>query len=84
MLSRPANFSDYCIGAIDRLLKEGAAGAPKMLSIGLHLRFIGRPARIGGLEAVLEHIANRPEIWVARRRDIAEHWLTVAGAGAGA
>ncbi|WP_211882369.1 polysaccharide deacetylase family protein [Plastoroseomonas hellenica] len=75
------DFSDYCIGAIERLLKEGAAGSPKMLSIGLHLRFIGRPARIGGLEAILEHIANRPEIWVARRRDIAEHWLTVAGAG---
>ena len=68
------DFSRYCIGAIEWLLKEGAR-APKMLSIGLHLRIIGRPGRMAGLAAVLEHVARCPGIWVARRRDIAAHWL---------
>jgi hypothetical protein len=45
-----------------------------MLSIGLHLRIIGRPARIGGLEAVLAHIAAQPGVWIAPRRDIARVW----------
>jgi peptidoglycan/xylan/chitin deacetylase (PgdA/CDA1 family) len=68
------DFARYCIGAIDWLLREEA---PRMLSIGLHLRIIGRPGRMAGLEAVLAHVARRPEIWVARRRDIATHWLGV-------
>jgi allantoinase len=65
------DFSRYCIAAIDELLREGA----RMLSIGLHLRIIGRPARIGGLRAVLRHATATPGIWIARRRDIATHWL---------
>jgi allantoinase len=68
------DFSRYCIAAIDWLLREGR-DAPRMLSIGLHLRIIGRPARMRGLEAVLEHVAKTPGIWAARRRDIATHWL---------
>ncbi|WP_223880808.1 polysaccharide deacetylase family protein [Roseococcus microcysteis] len=71
------DFSRYCIGAVDWLLAEGAR-APKMLSIGLHLRIIGRPGRMAGLEAVLAHVARTPGIWVARRRDIAAHWLARA------
>jgi peptidoglycan/xylan/chitin deacetylase (PgdA/CDA1 family) len=67
------DFSRYCIAAIDWLLAEGG---PKMLSIGLHLRIIGRPARMAGLNAVLRHVAGRPDVWVARRCDIARHWLT--------
>lgn len=70
------DFSRYCVGAIDWLLREGAR-APKMLSIGLHLRIIGRPARMPGLWAVLEHAARAPGVWVARRRDIARHWLSL-------
>jgi peptidoglycan/xylan/chitin deacetylase (PgdA/CDA1 family) len=68
------DFSRYCISAIDWLLQEGAR-RPRMLSIGLHLRIIGRPARMPGLAAVLDHVARSPGIWVARRRDIATHWL---------
>jgi peptidoglycan/xylan/chitin deacetylase (PgdA/CDA1 family) len=68
------DFSRYCIGAIGWLLRERQ---PRMLSIGLHLRIIGRPARMPGLEAILEHVARTPGIWVARRRDIAAHWLKV-------
>jgi len=70
------DFSRYCIGAIDWLLREAATGGPRMLSIGLHLRIIGRPARMAGLEQVLAHVARQQGIWVARRRDIATHWLT--------
>ncbi len=70
------DFSRYCLGAVDWLLREGGAGAPKMLSIGLHLRIIGRPARMAGLRAVLERAASTPRVWVARRRDIARHWLS--------
>jgi peptidoglycan/xylan/chitin deacetylase (PgdA/CDA1 family) len=72
------DFARYCIAAIDWLLREGAE-APRMLSIGLHLRIIGRPARMAGLEAVLAHAARLPGVWVARRRDIAAHWLRETG-----
>lgn len=66
------DFSRYCIGAMEWLLAEGR---PAMLSIGLHLRIIARPGRMAGLEAVLRHAAATPGIWVARRRDIARHWM---------
>jgi peptidoglycan/xylan/chitin deacetylase (PgdA/CDA1 family) len=72
------DFSRYCIAAFDRLYEEGAA-APRMLSIGLHLRTIGRPARIGGLIAFLRHVARHRGVWVARRVDIARHWRRVLG-----
>ncbi len=73
------DFARYCIDAFDRLYEEGA-GAPRMLSIGLHLRIIGRPGRIAGLERVLAHAASRPGTWFARRDAIARHWLEQAGA----
>lgn len=76
------DFGRYCVSAVEWLLREGRT-APKMLSIGLHLRIIGRPARMRGLEMVLEHLAETPGLWVARRRDIARHWLEVAGVEAG-
>jgi peptidoglycan/xylan/chitin deacetylase (PgdA/CDA1 family) len=46
-----------------------------MLSVGLHLRMIGRPGRIGALDRILRYIADKGEAWVARRVDIAHHWL---------
>ena len=76
------DFGRYCTAAADWLLREGRT-APKMLSIGLHLRIIGRPARMRGLEMVLEHLARTPGVWIARRRDIARHWLALAGAERG-
>lgn len=72
------DFADYVIGAFDRLYAEGAEAA-RMLSIGLHLRIIGRPARIGGLEAVLNHIADHDDVWIATRRDIAACWAAEHG-----
>jgi len=67
------DFARYCMAAFDRLYAEGA-NAPRMLSIGLHLRIIGRPARIGGLERLLEYMASREGVWFASRRQIAEAW----------
>ncbi len=72
------DFARYCIGAFDRLLAEGGT-EPRMLSIGLHLRIIGRPARIGGLERLLDHMAATPGVWFARRDAIAHHWRAGLG-----
>jgi peptidoglycan/xylan/chitin deacetylase (PgdA/CDA1 family) len=72
--SGAADFAAYVIEAFDWLHREGAH-APKMLSVGLHLRMIGRPGRIGALDRILRHIADRGGTWVARRVDIAQHWL---------
>jgi peptidoglycan/xylan/chitin deacetylase (PgdA/CDA1 family) len=68
-----SDFSNYVIGAFDRLYAEGA-GAVRIMSIGLHLRLIGRPGRIKGLEDVLAHITGKPDVWIAPRREIAAHW----------
>ena len=67
------DFARYCIAAFDVLLRESQT-APRMLSIGLHLRIIGRPARISGLERVLDHVAAHSDVWVARRDQIAHAW----------
>jgi hypothetical protein len=45
------------------------------MSIGLHLRIIGRPGRVGVLDRILQHITNRGDAWIARRGDIANHRL---------
>lgn len=70
---RGNDFADYCIEAFDRLHAEGAH-APRMMSVGLHLRMIGRPGRIGGLETFLAHAAGKPGVWFARRDAIAHAW----------
>ncbi|MEM6487950.1 MAG: polysaccharide deacetylase family protein, partial [Pseudomonadota bacterium] len=72
------DFARYCIAAFDRLWEEGWDAA-RMMSIGLHLRTIGRPARIGGLEALLAHIQRRGSVWFASRRQIAECWRAARG-----
>ncbi|WP_043879189.1 polysaccharide deacetylase family protein [Azorhizobium caulinodans] len=72
------DFARYCIEAFDRLYEEGAH-APRMMSVGLHLRIIGRPGRIGGLERFLAHVASKPGVWFARRDAIARHWLSAIG-----
>ena len=77
---RAKDFSDYVIDAFDWLWEEGAT-KPRMMTVGLHLRTIGRPARIVGLDTVLRHMTQKGSVWFARRRDIAEHWLRLHGAG---
>jgi allantoinase len=72
------DFARYCIDAFERLYAE-SADAPRMLSVGLHLRIVGRPARIGGLERLLAHMASRDGVWFARRDEIAHAWRKLAG-----
>ena len=72
------DFARYCIAAYDWLWAEGAS-APRMMTIGLHLRIIGRPGRIGGLVSFLEHIRQKGGAWFARRDQIARHWRAAMG-----
>lgn len=71
---RGSDFADYAIDAFDALLAESRE-APRMLSIGLHTRIIGRPGRIEGLHQLMRHIAQRGGAWCATREQIARHWL---------
>jgi putative urate catabolism protein len=68
------HFYEYLKDAFDTLYAEGEF-APKMLSIGLHCRIIGRPGRIGGLKRFIEYISQHKDVWVCTREDIAKHWL---------
>jgi allantoinase len=76
-----AEFFSYLRDAFDVLYAEGLAGAPKMLSVGLHCRLAGRPARAAALERFLDHVLGHDRIWVARRVDIARHWAARFGPG---
>lgn len=71
-------FAEYVTDAIDWLAREGES-QPRMLSVGLHLRMIGRAGRIGALERILAHLQRRGDCWVATREQIARHWLANAG-----
>ena len=66
-------FFAHLRDAFDCLYEEGAR-APKMLSVGLHCRLVGRPARLPALARFLDHVLSRPGVWVARRVDVARHW----------
>jgi allantoinase len=71
-------FFDYLKAAFDILYREGdpsGLNAPKMLSIGLHCRIVGRPARIEALERFLDYVLQHPNVWICRRVDIARHWI---------
>lgn len=68
------DFFIYIRDAFDLMLEEGRAGAPKLLSIGLHDRLIGRPGRAVGLVRLLEHMAGQHGVWFCRGIDIANHW----------
>ncbi len=71
----PDGFTQYLTDAFDTLLREGRRGAPKMMSVGLHCRIVGRPGRSAALARFLDHVMQHPDVWVCRRRDIAAHWL---------
>jgi peptidoglycan/xylan/chitin deacetylase (PgdA/CDA1 family) len=68
------DFFAYMRDAFDLLHREGAKGSPKLLSIGLHDRLIGRPGRCTGLIKLLEHMRSVEGVWFCRGIDIAEHW----------
>jgi putative urate catabolism protein len=70
-------FFQYMKDTFDALYAEGdpdSLNAPKMMSIGMHCRLLGRPGRITALQRFLDHITQHKNVWVARRIDIARHW----------
>ena len=68
-----AQFYEYLKDAFDVLYAEGAT-APKMLSIGLHCRIIGRPARMAALQRFIEYVQSHDKVWCCTREQIALHW----------
>ena len=71
--SHAGPFFEYLRDSFDALYAEGD-DAPKMLSIGMHCRLLGRPGRIVALQRFLDHIEKHDRVWVCRRIDIARHW----------
>jgi len=68
------DFEAYLKDSFDLLYAEGQAGAPKMLSIGLHCRLAGRPGRAVALQRALAHMQAHDGVWFATREQIADHW----------
>jgi peptidoglycan/xylan/chitin deacetylase (PgdA/CDA1 family) len=69
-------FEQHLRDAFDLLREEGQT-APKMMSVGLHCRLVGRPGRAAALARFLDHVKSCPDVWVATREQIARHWLAV-------
>jgi len=67
-------FFNYCRDAFDWLYRRGGEGSPRMMTIGLHGRIIGRPGRIGSLERLLDHIQQHQGVWLCDRASLARHW----------
>ena len=70
-------FFDYLKDAFDVLYAEGdpnGLNQPKMLSVGLHCRLVGRPGRAAALARFLDYVQGHKQVWITRRIDIAEHW----------
>ena len=66
-------FLNLLTDAFDLLYEEGET-APRMMTVGLHPRVVGHPARARSLARFLDHVLAHDDVWVARRLDIAEHW----------
>jgi peptidoglycan/xylan/chitin deacetylase (PgdA/CDA1 family) len=67
------DFFTYLRDSFDVLYAEGA-DAPKMMSVGMHCRLLGRPGRIKALQQFLDHVEKHDRVWVCKRVDIARHW----------
>ncbi len=70
------HFFTYLKDSFDALYAEGE-DAPKMMSIGMHCRLLGKPGRIGALRRFLDHVQRHERVWICRRIDIAQHWKKV-------
>ncbi len=68
-----SEFVEYIRDSFDVLYAEGAT-RPKMMTVGLHARLLGRPGRIGALHRILDYMRGHEGVWFARRNDIARHW----------
>jgi peptidoglycan/xylan/chitin deacetylase (PgdA/CDA1 family) len=69
----PAQWLEYAIDTFEVLYAEGAS-EPRMMSLGVHLRIIGRPGRIGALDRFVQHARAREGVWIATREHIARAW----------
>ncbi|WP_366657888.1 allantoinase PuuE [Fodinicurvata sp. EGI_FJ10296] len=67
------DFFSFCKDAFDVLYHEGAMH-PKMMSVGLHMRLVGHPARAAALARFLDYVGGFPDVWICGRADIARHW----------
>ena len=68
-------FFTYLKDALDTLIAEGKDGSPKMMSVGLHCRIVGKPGRAEGLAKFLDYVKSKgDDVWVCRRDEIASHW----------
>jgi allantoinase len=74
ILGTADDFFQFLRDAFDTLYAEGAQ-TPRMMSVGMHMRILGHPARTGALVRFLDHVSRHDEVWVTRRIDIARHWL---------
>ncbi|MDA9074404.1 allantoinase PuuE [Amylibacter sp.] len=68
-------FLDYLKDSFTTLYMEGCNGSPKMMSIGLHCRLIGRPGRFEAIRKFLEFVNTHADVWIASREQIADHWM---------
>ena len=68
------HFYSYLKDSFDALYEEGRTN-PKMMSVGLHCRLIGKPGRIQSLKKFLDYIQKHEDIWICKRVDIAKHWI---------
>ena len=73
----PHQWLDYAKANFDQIYREGEEGHPKMMSLGLHLRIIGRPGRIWALEEFFKHVRAHSDVWVTTRHEIAQHFAEV-------
>jgi peptidoglycan/xylan/chitin deacetylase (PgdA/CDA1 family) len=72
----PQQWLDYAVATFDQLYDEGAA-QPKIMSLGLHLRVIGRPGRIGALARFMQHVSSHADVWTTSRLAIARHFAAL-------
>ena len=68
------HFFTYLKDSFDALYEEGKTN-PKMMSVGLHCRLVGRPGRIQSLKKFLEYVLSHEDVWICKRIDIAKHWI---------
>lgn len=76
----PEQWLAYAKRNFDQVYREGVEGNPKMMSLGLHLRIIGRPGRIWALEEFFKHVRSHDGVWVTTRKAIADHYAATVPA----
>ena len=76
----PDQWLAYAIHNFDQVYREGTEGNSKLMSLGLHLRIIGRPGRIWALEEFFKHVRKRRDVWVTTRLAVADHFAKVCPA----